>query len=46
MDPNWSLRAAAELGYAGAAGPKPPVQYRQGYAQMQRNLARRATEQA
>jgi anthraniloyl-CoA monooxygenase len=46
MDPNWSLRAAAELGYADAAGPSPPMQYRQGYAQMQRNLARRATEQA
>jgi anthraniloyl-CoA monooxygenase len=38
MDPNWSLRAAAELGYGGAA---PPKQYRAGYAQMQRNLARK-----
>jgi anthraniloyl-CoA monooxygenase len=46
MDPNWSLRAAAELGYAGPAGPKPPAPYRQGYAQMQRNLARKAAEQA
>ena len=41
MDPNWSLRAAAELGWK---GPNAPVQYRQGYAQMQRNLARRAAE--
>jgi anthraniloyl-CoA monooxygenase len=43
VDPFWSLRAAAELGWPGA---KPPVQYRQGYAQMQRNLARKAMEQA
>jgi anthraniloyl-CoA monooxygenase len=43
MDPNWSLRAAAELGYAGVAGPK---QYRPGQQQMQRNLARKASEQA
>jgi len=42
MDPNWSLRAAAELG---VEGPSPPVQYRQGYDQLKRNLARRATEQ-
>ncbi|MGD9979028.1 MAG: bifunctional salicylyl-CoA 5-hydroxylase/oxidoreductase [Hyphomonadaceae bacterium] len=38
MDPNWSLRAAAELGYGAVA---PPKQYRTGYAQMQRNLARK-----
>ncbi|MGD9967965.1 MAG: bifunctional salicylyl-CoA 5-hydroxylase/oxidoreductase [Hyphomonadaceae bacterium] len=38
MDPNWSLRAAAELGYGKLA---PPKQYRTGYAQMQRNLARK-----
>jgi len=38
MDPNWSLRAGAELGYSGL---EPPKQYRSGYAQMQRNLARR-----
>lgn len=38
MDPHWSLRAAAELGYGGVAAPK---QYRAGYAQMQRNLARK-----
>jgi len=38
MDPNWSLRAAAELGYRRLA---PPPQYRAGYAQMQRNAARK-----
>ena len=38
MDPNWSLRAAAELGYGAPAAPK---QYRTGYAQMQRNAARK-----
>jgi anthraniloyl-CoA monooxygenase len=43
MDANWSLRAAAELGWSGVA---PPKQYRQGYAQMQRNLARKVMEQA
>ena len=43
MDPNWSLRAAAELGYAGLAGPR---QYRPGQQQMQRNLTRKAVEQA
>jgi anthraniloyl-CoA monooxygenase len=43
VDPFWSLRAAAELG---VTGPAPPKQYRQGYAQMQRNLARKAAEQA
>jgi anthraniloyl-CoA monooxygenase len=42
MDANWALRAAAELG---VDGPQPPKQYRQGYAQMRRNLARKATEQ-
>jgi len=42
VDPFWSLRAAAELG---VKGPAPPKQYRQGYAQMQRNLARKAAEQ-
>jgi anthraniloyl-CoA monooxygenase len=41
MDPHWSLRAAAELGYGGVT---PPKQYRAGYAQMQRNLARKVTE--
>ena len=34
-DPNWSLRAAAELGWR---GQKPPVQYRAGFAQLARNL--------
>jgi anthraniloyl-CoA monooxygenase len=38
MDPHWMLRAAAELGYSGVT---PPKQYRAGYAQMQRNLARK-----
>jgi len=38
MDPNWSLRAAAELGHRDIA---PPKQYRTGYAQMQRNAARK-----
>jgi len=38
MDPNWSLRAAAELGYKGLAAPK---QYLPGQQQMHRNLARR-----
>ena len=36
-DPNWSLRAAAELGWRGL---QPPVQYRQGFAQLARNLER------
>jgi anthraniloyl-CoA monooxygenase len=36
-DPNWTLRAAAELGWRGQA---PPVQYRQGFAQLARNLGR------
>jgi len=36
-DPNWSLRAAAELGWRGI---QPPVQYRQGFAQLARNLER------
>ncbi|MCW5723946.1 MAG: bifunctional salicylyl-CoA 5-hydroxylase/oxidoreductase [Maricaulaceae bacterium] len=39
MDPNWTLRAAAELGYDGAAVPN---QYRAGFAQLKRNLARAA----
>jgi len=34
-DPNWSLRAAAELGWRGQS---PPVQYRAGFAQLTRNL--------
>ncbi|MEQ1812551.1 MAG: bifunctional salicylyl-CoA 5-hydroxylase/oxidoreductase, partial [Terricaulis sp.] len=38
MDANWALRAAAELGYGKLA---PPKQYRTGYAQMQRTLARK-----
>lgn len=34
-DPNWSLRAAAELGWR---GQKPPVQYLAGFTQLARNL--------
>jgi anthraniloyl-CoA monooxygenase len=41
VDPFWSMRAAAELGWKGI---EPPVQYRQGYAQMQRNIARKEAE--
>jgi anthraniloyl-CoA monooxygenase len=36
-DPNWSLRAAAELGWRGI---QPPVQYHAGFAQLARNLER------
>ncbi len=38
VDPSWSLRAAAELGWGGLAAP---LQYRAGQAQLLRNLARR-----
>jgi anthraniloyl-CoA monooxygenase len=41
-DPAWTLRAAAELGYAAV---EPPVQYRAGHAQLVRNLDR-ARQQA
>jgi anthraniloyl-CoA monooxygenase len=41
MDPNWSLRAAAQVQYAGD-GVSCPVQYRAGFEQLQRNLARAA----
>ena len=34
-DPNWSLRAAAELGWR---GQMPPVQYLAGFVQLARNL--------
>ncbi len=34
-DPNWSLRAAAELGWRGI---QPPVQYLAGFSQLARNL--------
>jgi len=34
-DPNWSLRAAAELGWRGL---QPPVQYLAGFGQLARNL--------
>lgn len=45
VDPFWSLRAAAELGWDGLAAPP---QYRAGQAQLRRNLARREhiTDQA
>ena len=38
-DPNWTLRAAAELGWRGI---QPPVQYRAGFAQLARNLERQS----
>jgi anthraniloyl-CoA monooxygenase len=38
MDPNWSLRAAAELGWRGLDGP---VQYQPGQQQLQRLMAKR-----
>jgi anthraniloyl-CoA monooxygenase len=38
VDPFWSLRAAAELGWTGL---EPPKQYRQGAAQLMRNIAKR-----
>jgi anthraniloyl-CoA monooxygenase len=38
-DPYWTLHAAAELGYGDVEWP---VQYRQGKAQLERNLARAA----
>lgn len=41
MDPNWTLRAAAELQYHGE-GVSCPVQYESGFEQLQRNLARAA----
>jgi anthraniloyl-CoA monooxygenase len=37
VDPFWSVRAAAELGYDGVAAP---MQYRAGQQQLKRNLAR------
>ncbi|MBX3510757.1 MAG: bifunctional salicylyl-CoA 5-hydroxylase/oxidoreductase [Hyphomonadaceae bacterium] len=38
MDPNWTLRAAAELSYDALEAP---AQYRAGQLQMRRNLARK-----
>ena len=38
VDPFWSLRAAAELGWAGVSAP---VQYQRGEEQLRRNMARR-----
>ena len=37
VDPFWSVRAAAELGWEGVSAP---VQYRLGQQQLKRNLAR------
>jgi len=39
LDPYWTLRAAAELGYRDAGVP---VQYSSGFDQLERNLARQA----
>jgi anthraniloyl-CoA monooxygenase len=41
LDPNWTLRAAAQMQYRGI-GVDCPVQYRAGFDQLQRNLARAA----
>ena len=41
MDPNWTLRAAAQQGYRGDAVRVPP-QYLMGFEQMERNLKRAA----
>jgi anthraniloyl-CoA monooxygenase len=41
VDPFWSLRAAAELGWSGV---EPPKQYRQGAAQLMRNMRKREAE--
>jgi anthraniloyl-CoA monooxygenase len=41
LDPNWTLRAAAQMQYQGI-GVDCPVQYRAGFDQLQRNLARAA----
>jgi anthraniloyl-CoA monooxygenase len=41
MDPNWTLRAAAQLGYRGDA-VLVPKQYLMGYEQLERNLKRAA----
>jgi anthraniloyl-CoA monooxygenase len=38
MDPSWTIRAAAELGFEGPAAPSP---YLAGREQLRRNLARR-----
>jgi anthraniloyl-CoA monooxygenase len=41
LDPNWTLRAAAQMQYHGE-GVSCPVQYQAGFEQLQRNLARAA----
>ena len=40
-DPNWTLRAAAQLGYTGAGAPE-QKQYFMGYRQLHTNLTREA----
>ena len=40
-DPNWTLRAAAELGYSGVSVPK---QYEAGFSQLARNLEKAAQQ--
>jgi anthraniloyl-CoA monooxygenase len=42
IDPNWTLRAAAELGYGGVAVPK---QYEAGFDQLSRNLQKAALQE-
>ena len=41
LDPNWTLRAAAQMQYRGP-GVDCPVQYRAGFDRLERNLARAA----
>jgi anthraniloyl-CoA monooxygenase len=41
IDPHWTLRAAAELGFEGP-GAEAPKQYRGGLVQLSRNMARAA----
>jgi anthraniloyl-CoA monooxygenase len=41
LDPNWTLRAAAQLQYHGE-GVSCPLQYQAGFEQLERNLARAA----
>jgi anthraniloyl-CoA monooxygenase len=42
LDPYWTLRAAASLGYRDI---DVPIQYQAGFAQLERNLARQAEQQ-
>ena len=43
-DPNWTLRAAAELGVR--TGPQPPKPYQAGFAQLARNLSKAQAAEA